>query len=168
MSDTVSGIFRSSSGQTLGAMAGFLAKAKAHADAGGIDEANFLAARLYPDMHPLTRQVQIACDVAARGAARLSGAEIPSFPDTETNFDELIARCKAALAYVEGADSAAMDANERVTLQIPMGGETVPMEGRQFLSGFVLPNMHFHATIAYALLRHQGVAIGKRDFLVPG
>lgn len=168
MSDTVSSILKSSAGQTLGAMASFLAKGKAHAEAAGVDGANFLAARLYPDMHPLTRQVQIACDVAARGAARLSGADIPSFPDTETSFDELIARCKAALAYVEGADSAAMDANERVTLQIPMGENTMPMEGRQFLSGFVLPNMHFHAAIAYALLRHQGVTIGKRDFLVPG
>ncbi len=168
MTDTVSTILKLSTNQTLGAMASVLAKGKQHAETTKVDGAVFLAARLYPDMHALPRQVQIGCDVAARGAARLSGAEIPSFPDTETTFDELIARCKTAIDYVNAADSAAMDANERVTLQIPMGDQTMPMEGRQFLSSFILPNMHFHAAITYSLLRMQGVVIGKRDFLMPG
>ena len=168
MSDTVSSILKSSVTQTLGALASCLAKGKAHAEAMKVDGPVLLAARLYSDMHPLTRQVQIACDGAARGAARLSGAELPSFPDTETTFDELIARCKSAIAFVDGADSAAMDANEREVLQIPMGDNTMAMEGRDYLSRFILPNLHFHAATAYGLLRHQGVALGKRDFLVPG
>lgn len=168
MTDTVSTILKMSTNQTLGSMASVLAKGKQHAEATNVDGAVFLAARLYPDMHPLPRQVQIACDVAARGAARLAGAELPSFPDTETTFDELIARCKAAIDYVNAADSAAMDANELVTLQIPIGDQTMPMEGRQYLSSFILPNLHFHAAIAYGLLRQQGVVLGKRDFLMPG
>merc|ERR1711974_140535 len=138
VSDTVSYILKTSANQTIGALASILGKAKAHAEAAKVDEANFLAARLYPDMHALTRQVQLCCDFAARGAARLSGAEMPSFPDTETTFDELIARCRKALDYINAADAAAMDANATTTLQIPMGpDQTMPMEGRQYLASFV-------------------------------
>lgn len=169
MSDTISYILKSSTTQTLGSVAGILKKAATHADTVKVDPAVFLAARVYPDMHALPRQVQIACDTAARGAARLAGAEMPGFPDTETTIDELIARCHAATAYVDGTDAAAIDANARKVLQIPMGPDAVmPMEGRQYLSGFILPNLHFHAAVVYTLLRGQGVAIGKRDFLVPG
>lgn len=168
MSDTVSYILKSSANQTLGALASVLAKAKAHAETTKVDEANFISARLYPDMHALPKQVQIGCDITARGAARLAGLDMPSFPDTETTFDELIARCHTALDFVNGVDDAAIDANEKVVLQIPMGPDTMPMEGRQYLSSFILPNLHFHAAIAYGLLRHQGVVLGKRDFLVPG
>ena len=169
MSDTVSYILKASTTQILGSMVGILKKAAAHAEAVKVDPAVFLAARVYPDMHAVPRQVQIACDTVARGAARLAGADMPSFPDTETTIDELIARCTAAIAFVEGVDSAAIDANATATLQIPMGPDAVmPMEGRQYLSSFVLPNLHFHATVVYTLLRGQGVAIGKRDFLMPG
>ncbi|MEZ5954497.1 MAG: DUF1993 domain-containing protein [Hyphomonas sp.] len=167
MSDTVSFILKSSTTQTIGVLKSILAKLAAHAAATSVEEAVFLSARLYPDMLPLTRQVQIACDTVARGAARLAGLDMPSFPDTETTTAELIARCDKTLAYVADVSDAAIDANERVTLQIPIGQATMPMEGRQYLSGFILPNLHFHATIAYGLMRSQGVALGKRDFLVP-
>lgn len=125
-----------------------------------------LNARLYPDMATLTRQIQMAADTGARGAARLAALEMPSFPDTETTIDELIVRLDAANRYVQGVDSVAMDANENVELEIPLGPMTVNWEGRQYLSTFVLPNLHFHASIAFAILRHSGLSIGKRDFLM--
>ena len=167
MSDTVSFILKSSTIQTLGALKSILEKTGAHAAAVNVEESVFLSARLYPDMFPVTRQVQIACDTMARGAARLAGLDMPSFPDTEITIAELCARCDKALAYVAGVSDSAIDANEKVVLQIPIGQATMPMEGRQYLSSFILPNLHFHAAIAYGLLRSQGVALGKRDFLVP-
>jgi hypothetical protein len=167
MSDTVSYILKSSANQTIGAMRSILGKAAAYAEARKIEEGVLLSARLYPDMHPTTRQVQIACDVAARGTARLASLDIPSFPDTETTIAELTARCSKVLDYVNAADSAKIDASEKVTLEIPMGDNKMPMEGRQYLSSFILPNMHFHAAIFYGLLRTQGLEIGKRDFMMP-
>jgi hypothetical protein len=164
---TVSYILKSSTAQTLGALKGILAKGEAHAKALGCDETAILAQRLYPDMFALPRQVQIACDTVARGAARLAGLDMPSFPDTEQTFAELIARCDKAIAYVNGVEDAKIDATAKTTLQIPMGSVTLPMTGEQYLQGFILTNLHFHAAIAYALLRTQGVQIGKRDYLVP-
>ena len=166
MSVTVSYMLKSASAQMMNAMASTLQKAAEYAAKMDVDEAVLLSARLYPDMAPLTRQVQIAADTVARGAARMAGLEMPSFPDAETTIDELIARLKAADVYVQGVDSAAMDANATVLLDIPLGPNTVQWEGRQYLSTFVLPNLHFHASVAYALLREQGLAIGKRDFLM--
>ncbi len=167
MTDTLSFILKSSTTQTLGALKGILAKGAAHARALNAEDSALLSQRLYPDMFALPRQVQIACDTASRGAARLAGLEMPSFPDTEQTFDELIARCARALDYVAGVEDERIDASARTVLQIPMGQVMMPMEGRQYVSGFILPNLHFHAAIAYALLRHQGVPVGKRDFLVP-
>ncbi len=167
MTATVSYILKSSSTQTLGALKGILAKGEAHAKALNCDEAVMLAQRFYPDMFATPRQVQVACDTAARGAARLAGLEIPSFPDTEQTFAELIARCAAALAFVDSVDESKMDASATMTLQIPMGAATMPMTGAAYLSGFILPNLHFHSAMAYALLRKQGVVIGKRDYLIP-
>jgi len=167
MSLTLSYILKTSSQQTLGALKGILAKGEAHARTLKVEESVMLAQRLTPDMFALPRQVQIACDTAARGAARLAGREMPSFPDTEQTFDELIARCQTALDYIETIPDAEIDANTTEVLQIPMGQMTIPMEGRAYLQGFVLTNLHFHASIAYALLRMQGVALGKKDFLVP-
>ena len=94
--------------------------------------------------------------------------DMPSFPDTETTFPELMARCEATMAFVNSTDDAKINANELETLQIPLGPQTVPMQGRQYLTSFVLANMLFHATMAYGLLRQQGVVLGKRDFLVAG
>jgi len=167
MSDTVSYILTSSANQTIGAIRTILGKAAEDAKARELDETVLLSARLYPDMLPVTRQVQIACDTVARGAARLAGLDMPSFPDTETTVAQLIERCTMALDYVNAVDSAKIDANTRVTLEIPIGPATMPMEGRQYLSSFILPNLHFHAAIFYGLLRMQGLKIGKRDYLMP-
>jgi len=167
MSDTVSYLLKSSTNQTIGALRSILGKTADYAKARELDESVLLAARLYPNMFPVTRQVQIACDTVARGAARLAGLDMPSFPDTETTIAQLVERCDKAIAYVEGVASDAIDATERTTLQIPLGPTTVPMEGRQYLSSFILPNLHFHAAICYGLLRMQGLEIGKRDYLMP-
>lgn len=164
---TVSHILKASTHQTLGALKGILTKGEAYARKLNVEDRVILTHRLYPDMFDLTRQVQIACDTVVRGAARLAGVDIPEFPDTEQTFAELIARCEKAIAYVNSVDSAKIDANTNVTLQIPMGANAMPMEGQAYLSGFILTNLHFHAAIAYALLRQQGLAIGKRDYLVP-
>ncbi|MEQ9435510.1 DUF1993 domain-containing protein [Hyphomonas sp.] len=168
MTDTLSYVLKTSVNQILGATRSTLRKGEEHARALGVEDSVMLAARLYPDMLPLSRQVQIACDNAARGAARLAGLDMPVFPDTETTFQELMSRCEAALAFVNSTDDASINANERETLQIPLGPQTVPMQGRQYLTSFVLANVLFHATMTYGLLRHQGVVLGKRDFLVPG
>ena len=165
MSELISYMMKSASGQILPAMVGTLKKAKAYIAEREIEESVLLSARLFPDMHPLLRQYQMAADAAARGAARLAGLEMPSFPDTETNIDELAARLEATSAFIQSVDDAALDASALKVLEIPLGPMTVNWEGRQYLSTFVLPNLHFHASIAFALLRHQGVAIGKRDFL---
>lgn len=167
MTTTVSYILKSSTNQTLGALKGLLAKGEAYAGALKCEEAAMLAQRLYPDMYALPRQVQIACDTAARGAARLAELEMPSFPDTEQTFAELIARCQKAIDYVNAVDDAKIDATAQKTLQIPMGQATMPMTGQQYLQSFILTNLHFHAAMAYGLLRMQGVQIGKRDYLVP-
>jgi uncharacterized protein len=168
MTTTVSYLLKSSAAQSLGALKGLLTKGAAYAGATKCDEAAILAQRLYPDMFALPRQVQIACDTAARGAARLAELDMPSFPDTEQTFAELIARCDRALAYINSIDDAKIDATSKKTMQIPMGQATMPMTGEQYLQSFILPNLHFHAAIAYALLRTQGVQIGKRDYLIPG
>ncbi len=168
MSDTISYMLKASTGQSLGALASILGKAKAHASETDVEESVFLSARLFPDMFPLLRQVQVATDITKRGGERLAGVEPASTPDDETNFDELIARCAAANEAVQGLDDDALNANENVTLQVPIGDQTMPMEGRFFLSNFILPNLHFHAATAYNLLRMQGVVLGKRDFLMPG
>jgi len=167
MTTTVSYMLKSSTNQTLGALKGLLAKGAAYAGTLKCEEAAILSQRLYPDMFALPRQVQIACDTAARGAARLAELDMPSFPDTEQTFSELIMRCQKAIDYVNGVEDSEIDATAQKTLQIPMGQATLPMTGQQYLQGFILTNLHFHAAMAYGLLRMQGVPIGKRDFLVP-
>ncbi|MEL6258361.1 MAG: DUF1993 domain-containing protein [Pseudomonadota bacterium] len=168
MSHTLSAILKSSVQQSLGCLSVILKKGEAHARALEVEDSVFLAARLYPNMFPLARQVQIASDISARGAARLAGVDIPEYPDTETTLAELAARAETANAYVQTLDAAALDARELETIQVPVGQDTFPMPGRQFVAGFILPNLHFHTTIAFGLLRQQGVDIGKRDFLMPG
>ena len=164
---TVSYILKSSTHQTVDALKGILSKGEAYARKLNLDDSVLLSHRLFPDMFDLTRQVQIACDTAARGAARLAGLDMPSFPDTEQSFAELVDRCVRTITYVNAIDDGKIDATTNTVLQIPMGSNTMPMEGRAYLQGFILPNMHFHAAVAYSLLRMQGVSLGKRDFLVP-
>jgi len=168
MTNTISFMLKNTSAQMLGTMGHILTKAEAHAKDREIDEANFIKARLYPDMFALDQQVWTACDIAARGAARLAGQDMPSFPDTETTFAELIARTKAANEFVQGVDDAAMDADPDsiVTLETPRGNFDFPKT--LYMSRFALPNIYFHTSMAYAILRKGGVELGKFDFLAGG
>lgn len=168
MTIPMSTIIKGAGIQTLGALTGILRKGADHAAAAKLPEEVFLNFRLYPDMFPLSRQVQIACDNLARGAARLADMELPAFPDVETSFAQLIERTQKANAYVQGASSEAMDARTQTVVNIPVGGgREIPMTCSQYLLGFVLPNLYFHAATAYDILRHNGVALGKGDFLRP-
>lgn len=149
----------------LSSLAGLLRKAEADAEARKIEPSVFLNARIAPDMFPLIRQVQIASDTAKGAAARLAGAEIPSFPDTETSFAELAERIAKTIAFVQSVDKAAVEgaAERRITLNFP--GRDIHFTGESYLLSFVMPNLYFHMTTAYAILRHNGVAVGKMDFL---
>lgn len=149
----------------LGALSAVLSKAEAHCTAKGIKPEALLNFRLFPDMLPFTRQVQLTCDFAARATARLAGDDPASFPDTETTFAELQARIAAARAYVAGfgPERLAGAAARPVTLRIR--GEERTMTGAEFLSFFSLPQFYFHMTTAYDILRHNGVELGKRDFM---
>lgn len=167
MSDTLSYVLKTSANFTLGAMAAFLQKGADHAAALEIEEQVLLTHRFAPDMFPLLRQVQIATSLAMRGTARLGGVDPLELEDTETSFAGLIARCHKANEYVQSRDDAAIARNERVEMEIQLGPMTVNWEGRQYITLFILPNVHFHATTAYALLRAQGVSLGKQDFLLP-
>lgn len=145
-----------------------LEKGEAHARGRGEDPAALLQARLYEDMLPLVRQVQIATDTAKFGAARLAGVESPRFEDVETTFDELYARLDAIADYLRTFDEAALQGSETraVTLSTRTRGD-LHFDGRGYLLGHALPNLFFHVTTAYAILRHHGVPLGKLDYLGP-
>ncbi len=151
--------------RTLGALSKILTKAEAHCTARKIKPEALLTFRLYPDMFPFTRQVQLACDFAARAAARLAGAEPQSFPDTETTLPELQARIAGVRAYMAGFDAAAHAGAETRPVTIKMRGQDVTMPGLAYLTVYSLPQFHFHATTAYNILRHNGVEIGKMDYM---
>lgn len=151
--------------QTLSALSKVLTKAEAHADARKIDHTAFLTARLYPDMFHFTKQVQLTCDFAARAAARLAGADVPSFPDTETSFAELQARLDKALAYVSSFSADRFAGAETRPIIIKMRGADVTLSGTDYLTLYSLPNFYFHAATAYNILRHGGVELGKSDFM---
>jgi hypothetical protein len=131
------------------------------------DEAVLIEARLAPDMFPLARQIQIASDAAKGAVARLTGTEAPAMPDTEASFAELKDRCDRTIAFLKAADPAAFDAGaaREVVLTFPNGGG-MKFDGTTFLTGFSVPNFYFHAATTYAILRAQGVEIGKADFLM--
>ena len=150
----------------LNALSVILDKAEAHAEAKKIDPTVLLNARLFPDMFPLTRQVQIACDQAKNGAARLAGLEPPKHEDNEKTFAELKARIAKALAYVKTLDAKAIDVATDRQVTFPLGPNNKGhMKGADYLNHFVLPNFYFHLTTAYDILRHCGLEVGKRDFL---
>ena len=150
----------------LNALSANLAKAEAHASSKKIEPAVLLNMRLAPDMFALTRQVQATCDQAKNGAARLAGIEPPKFEDNESNIAQLKERIAKTVAFVKGLDSKAIDASADREVTFPLGASNKgQMPGADYLSHFVLPNFYFHATAAYAILRHAGVEIGKRDFL---
>nr|WP_083332766.1 DUF1993 domain-containing protein [Hyphomonas sp. Mor2] len=166
MGDTISFMLKSATGQILPAMASTLKKGRAFAIDKGVEESVLLSARLYPDMMPLLNQYLMASETPARAAARIAGRDMPDLPDTETTIDEILERIERCNQFVQDIEDEDLDVNERKVMEIPLGQMTVNWEGRQYLSTFVIPNMHFHASIAFALLRHQGVEIGKRDFLM--
>ena len=139
--------------------------AAAHADEKKIEQSVFLNARLAPDMLPLSRQVQIACDSAKGGAALLAGIEAPAHADDEASFAELQARIAKTQAFLQGVSAAQIDGSEERTLSLKRRDKETLFQGQAFLLDHVLPNFYFHLTTAYAILRHNGVAIGKRDFL---
>jgi hypothetical protein len=142
-----------------------LQKADAYCAAAKIEPSVLLNERLFPNMFPLIRQVQIACDHAKGAAARLAGLEVPKFDDTETSFADLYARIDKVIAFITPLKAAQIDGSETREVKLPVGGQTIDFKGENYLLGFALPNFYFHATSAYAILRHNGVAVGKRDFL---
>lgn len=149
----------------LRAMASFLAKSEDVARDEALDQAVLTGGRLAPDMFPLTRQVQIACDMAKGCVARLAGQEVPSWPDDETSFADLAARIDRTVAYIEGVPAAAIDGSEERPITIALRDRTMEMTGQPYLLNFVLPNFYFHVATAYAILRHQGMPLEKRDFI---
>ena len=152
----------------LRALSGVLEKAEAFASAQGRDPAALLAAKLAPDMLPLTRQVQIACDQAKGGTARLAGIEAPKFDDTETSFAELRARIARTLAFVESVPRDAIDGSETRDIVLRFPQREFRFTGVQFLLGWAIPHLLFHCTTAYGILRHEGVPLGKSDFIGGG
>ncbi len=142
-----------------------LAKADAHAQAKKIDAGVFLNGRLAPDMLPLTKQVQIVSDNAKGIVARLAGVEIPAYTDTESTFEELVARLDRTLAFVASITPAQIDGSDDRKVDLKLGPNTVTFTGLSYLTGFALPNLFFHVVTAYAILRHLGVEIGKRDYI---
>ena len=144
----------------------FLDKAQAHAEARKFDPVALLQFRLAPDMLPFTRQILIACDAAKNGVARISGVEAPRFEDNETTFPELKARIQKTLAYLATVPSERLDGTEEKDITFPVGREaTRTMKGEAYLKHWALPNFFFHVTMAYAILRHNGVELGKADYL---
>ena len=146
-------------------LSNILAKAAAHAEAKKIDPGIFVNARLAPDMFALARQVQIASDNAKGCAARLAGAEVPSYADTETTFPDLQARIAKTIAFVKGFTAAQIDGSETRAISMKIGGNELKFAGADYLFRLVLPNFYFHVTAAYAILRHTGVELGKPDYL---
>jgi hypothetical protein len=142
-----------------------LKKGEAHAAARKYDPALLLAARLTPDMLPLTRQVQIASDGSKFGVARLAGVEAPKFEDNEQTFEELYARIARTIDFIKGVPASALEGSEDRTIKVPARERTLEFKGLEYLVRWVIPNAFFHVTAAYAILRQSGVELGKIDYL---
>lgn len=151
--------------RVLNNLAAILEKASAHAEARKIEPGALLNARLFPDMFPFVRQVQIATDTANGGVARLAGTEIPVYENNESSFAELIARLRKSVAYLETFKPEQLDGTEDKTVTWQTRSSTKSMQGLPYLMNHLLPNLLFHATTAYNILRHNGVELGKMDFL---
>jgi hypothetical protein len=152
--------------QILNSLSAILTKAEAHCEAKKIQPDVLLGSRLYPDMLPFTSQIHTVCDFATKGCARLTHSEVPSNPNTEKTFAELKQRLANTIAYVKTYKPEQFEGADSRDVSFPAGPDkTMTMKGQQFLSHFSLPNFHFHAAIAHGILRHNGVEIGKRDFL---
>jgi hypothetical protein len=146
-------------------LADVLKKGQEHAQAKGVEDATLLQTRLIPDMLPLVKQVQIACDMACRGAARLAGVEPASFEDNETTFAQIHERIARAIDYVKGFGPEQIDGSESRAIQLKSRNGEIHFQGQAYLLEFVLPNLFFHCTTAYAILREAGTTLGKQDFL---
>jgi hypothetical protein len=158
--------------QTIAAMSrallnldAIVSKTEAYADERKIDPAVLVQARLFPDMLPFVAQIRIATDTAKGAAARLSGKDLPSWPDDEADFQQVHARIRKALDFLSGFKRDQFEGSEDKKIELKLGKEHVKFSGREYVLGFVLPNFYFHVTMAYAILGHSGVPLGKRDFL---
>ena len=149
-------------------LSAILAKAEAHCEAKKIDPSAFLASRLYPDMLPFTAQVQIASDNVKGAAGRLSGAEIPKFEDNEKSFADLQARIDKTIAFLDSLTASQFDGAAERDIVLQLRDRKLEFKGAAYLLQWANPNVYFHITTAYALLRHGGVEIGKRDYLSGG
>ncbi|MCP3459939.1 MULTISPECIES: DUF1993 family protein [unclassified Bradyrhizobium] len=152
--------------QMLNSLTGLLTKAEAHCAARKIEPSVLIGSRLFPDMLPFSKQIQLVSDFAAKGCARLTHTELPSMPDTETTFAELKQRLAKTIDFVKSFKSEQFEGADAKDVTFPAGPDrTVTLKGQQFFSSVSLPNFYFHAATAHGILRHNGVEIGKRDFL---
>jgi len=149
----------------LNSLDAILVKAQAHAEAKKIDPAVLLNSRLFPDMFALMRQIQIATDHAKGAMARLAGVEVPKYEDTEQGFEEIRARLAKTIAFVRSFSAVQIDGSEEKIISLKVGGQERSFDGLNYLIGFAVPNFYFHLVTAYNILRHNGVEIGKRDYM---
>ncbi len=153
----------------LGNLSWLLEKAEAYATAKKIEPGVLLGSRLAPDMFPLTRQVQVACDIAKNSVSRLAGQEPPRFEDTETTFEQLRARIARTIAFMKGLPANAFENSETREIKVPAGPDrTLEFKGLNFVQTWAIPHVFFHVTTAYNILRHNGVEIGKSDYIGGG
>jgi uncharacterized protein len=151
---------------SLGSLSALLEKGLAHATARKFDPSVLLSARLAPDMFPLSRQVQLSCDLAKNSVARLAGLEPPRFEDNEKTIEELRTRIARTIDYLKGIPASAFEGAEDRDIKVPAGPDKfLDFKGLDFVQRWAIPNVFFHITTAYAILRHNGVEIGKRDFI---
>jgi uncharacterized protein len=151
--------------RSLTNLAAILEKAALHAETKKIEPAVLLGSRLFPDMLPLVKQIHIATDITRRGVARLADIEPPAFEDNETTFAELIDRIHKNIAYLQTITPDQIDGTEAKTITLTVGKQTMTFQGLPYLTGFILPNLYFHTTTTYNILRHNGLELGKIDFL---
>ena len=165
MSLSISSVARAAVDQMFTGLEGTLKKGAAHAKASDVDPSVYLDWRVAPDMFPLKRQVVIATELPARSLSRLAGAPIPSFDGEDQGFDDLIARIAKAREIIVGLSDAAIDANPDADIVAPMGPQEMTFKRADYFQTFILPNLYFHVTASYLILRSTGVDVGKRDFL---
>jgi uncharacterized protein len=151
--------------RSLKNLVNILEKGATYAETKKIDQHVLVNSRLFPDMFPLSKQVQIASDIAKRGAAELAGTEPPKFEDNETTLPQLLDRVQKTISYLDTFKPEQIDGSEEKTITLKVGGNSLSFQGMPFLLYFVLPNVYFHVTTAYDILRHCGVELGKQDFL---
>lgn len=165
MSTSLAGVVRAATDQMYAGLDGVLRKGAAHAEAKGVDEAVFLNWRLAPDMLPMKFQVQVATEVPPRTLSRLAGVEVPSLGELGDTFESLHAHVEKARGFISDLSDDAINADPDGDITIPVGPEEQTFKRGAFIQNFILPNLYFHVTANYLILRHLGVDIGKRDYL---